>query len=167
MRRRAAYPRTVTEVNGLRLAYRGFIAGLAGGYVWAAIAMLLSGIAEGDPLRPLRPFAIAVTPMAASPELAFVLGLFVVQAGGALVGMCFAYFFARFFTVRATLAAAAPAFALLAWGLAAAIVVHDTGLVTFATHPIPVVASIGFGLLLGAAVPVRGEVTRYAGSPST
>ena len=36
-----------------------------------------------------------------SPELAFVLGLAAIQAGGALVGMCFAYFFARFFTVRA------------------------------------------------------------------
>jgi hypothetical protein len=157
----------VTEVNGLRLAYRGFITGLAGGYVWAAIAMLLSAIADGDPLRTLRPFVLAVTPMAASAELAFVLGLFVVQAGGALVGICFAYFFARFFTVRATLAIAAPAFALLAWGLVAAVVAHDTGLVAFATHPIPVVASIGFGLVLGAGVPVRGEVTRYAGSPST
>src|SRR5918992_5251545 len=118
----------MTEVMGLRLAYRGFVTGLAGAYVWAAIAMLLGAALHGDPLHPLRPLAMALTPVADTPELAFVLGLAAVQAGGALVGMCFAYFFARFFTVRATLAAAAPAFALLAWGLAAAIVVHDTGL---------------------------------------
>src|SRR6188768_2709401 len=87
----------MTDVNGLRLPYRGFIAGLAGGYVWAAIAMLLAALAEGDPLRPLRPIALALTPIAGSPELAFVLGLAAVQAGGAVIGMCFAYFFARFF----------------------------------------------------------------------
>jgi hypothetical protein len=90
----------VTEVNGLRLAYRGLIAGLAGGYVWAAIAMTLAGIVHGDPLRPLEPLALALAPFARSPELSFVLGLGAVQAGGALVGMCFAYFFGRFFTVR-------------------------------------------------------------------
>jgi hypothetical protein len=157
----------VTEVNGLRLAYRGLIAGLAGGYVWIAIAMLLSALIDGDPLRPLRPVALALSPIAGSPELAFVLGLAAVQAGGALVGMCFAYFFARFFTVRATLAVAAPAVALLAWGLLSATVSRDTGIVEFATHPIPALASLGYGLLLGAAVPIRREVTRYAGSPST
>ena len=54
----------MTEVNGLRLAYRGLIAGLAGGYVWIAIAMLLSALAEGDPLRPLRPAALALSPLA-------------------------------------------------------------------------------------------------------
>jgi hypothetical protein len=80
----------MTDVNGLRLAYRGFIAGLAGGYVWTAIAMLLAALAEGDPLRPLRPIALALTPVAGSPELAFVLGLAAVQAGGAVIGMCFA-----------------------------------------------------------------------------
>ena len=58
---------------------------------------------HGDPLRPLRPLALALTPLAGSPELAFVLGLAAVQAGGAVIGMCFAYFFARFFTVRDTL----------------------------------------------------------------
>ncbi|HEX7196519.1 MAG TPA: hypothetical protein VF364_06760 [Candidatus Limnocylindria bacterium] len=157
----------MTEVNGLRLAYRGLIAGLAGGYVWTAIAMLLSAVVDGDPLLPLRPVALALSPLAGSPELAFVLGLGAVQAGGALVGICFAYFFARFFTVRATLAIAAPAIAMLAWGLAGTIVARDTGILAFATHPIPVFASLGYGLLLGAAVPVRGEVTRYAGSPST
>ena len=150
----------MTEVNGLRLAYRGLIAGLAGGYVWTAIAMLLSALADGDALRPLRPLALALSPLAGSPELAFVLGLASVQAGGALVGMCFAYFFARFFTVRATLAIAAPAFTLLAWGLIGAVVARDAGIVAFATHPIPAIASLGYGLLLGGAVPLRGEVIR-------
>lgn len=157
----------MTDVNGLRLAYRGFITGLAGGYVWAAIAMLLSAVAEADPLRPLRPIALALSPLAGSPELAFVLGFAAVQAGGAIVGMCFAYFFARFFTVRTTLAIAAPTFALLAWALIGTIVAHDSGILEFATHPVPALASLGYGLLIGAALPLRGEVTRYAGSPST
>ena len=157
----------MTEVNGLRLAYRGFIAGLAGGYVWAAIAMALAGIAHGDPLRPLEPFALALTPMAREPELAFVLGLGAVQAGGALLGMCFAYFFGRFFTVRATVAAAGPCFALLVWGLIGAVLIRDTGGSWFAAHPIAILATIGFGLLVGGAIPLRGEVTRYSGSPST
>ncbi len=157
----------MTEVNGLRLAYRGFISGLAGGYVWAAIAMVLSGLADGDPLRPLRPIALAFSPVASSPELAFVLGLAAIQGGGALIGMCFAYFFARFFTVRATLAIAAPALTLLVWGMIGAVVARDSGVVEFATHPIPALASLGYGLLLGAAIPLRGEVIRYAGSPST
>ncbi|MGI8998236.1 MAG: hypothetical protein ACR2GO_00780 [Candidatus Limnocylindria bacterium] len=157
----------MTEVKGLHLAFRGLVAGLAGGYVWTAIAMLLSAVADGDPLRPLRPIALAFSPLAGSPELAFVLGLGGVQAGGALVGMCFAYFFARFFTARATLAIAAPAFTLLIWGLIGAIVARDSGIVEFATHPIPALASLGYGVLLGAALPLRGEVTRYAGSPST
>ena len=157
----------MTDVNGLRLAYRGFIAGLAGGYVWTAVAMLLAALADGDPLRPLRPIALALSPFAGSPELAFVLGLAAVQAGGAVVGMCFAYFFARFFTVRTTLAIAAPAFTLLAWGLIGTVVARDSGIVEFATHPIPALASLGYGLLLGIALPLRGDVTRYAGSPST
>jgi hypothetical protein len=157
----------MTEVIGLRLAYRGFIAGLAGGYVWTAIAMLLSALAGGDPLGPLRPVALALSPLAGSPELAFVLGLAAIQAGGAVVGMCFAYFFARFFTVRTTLAVAAPAFMLLAWALIASVVARDSGIVEFATHPIPALASLGYGLLLGIGLPVRGEVNRYVESPST
>lgn len=163
----------MTEINGLRLAYRGFVSGLAAGYVWAAIAMALAGIAFGDPLRALRPFAEALVPVAAPSELAFVLGLGAVQAGGALVGMCFAYFFGRFFTVRATVAAAGPCFALLIWGLVAAIGLGSGGEPgwAFAGHPIAILATIGFGLLLGGAVPLRGDVTRagqtQSGSPST
>lgn len=161
----------MTEINGLRLAYRGFVSGLAAGYVWAAIAMALAGMAFGDPLRALRPFAEALVPIASPPELAFVLGLGAVQAGGALIGMCFAYFFARFFTVRATVAAAGPCFALLVWGLVAVGLETSTAADGFAAHPIAVLATIGFGLLLGGAVPLRGDVSRQSpagsGSPST
>ncbi len=157
----------MTEINGLRLAYRGLVAGLAGGYVWAAVAMALAALTLGDPLAPLRPIALALSPLAVSPELGFVLGLAAVQAGGALFGMTFAYFFGRFFTVRSTVAIAAPIVALLVWGVVGAAVARDIGIASFASHPIPAVASLAYGLLLGAGVPVRAEVTRYAGSPST
>jgi hypothetical protein len=105
--------------------------------------------------------------LAGSSELAFVLGLAAVQAGGALVGMCFAYFFARFFTVRVTLRLAAPAVALLAWAIIGAAVSRAAGVPDLATEAIPLLATIGFGVILGAAVPVRAEVMRYSGSPST
>jgi hypothetical protein len=156
----------MTEVMGLRLAYRGFVTGLAGAYVWAAIAMLLGAVIHGDPLGPLRPLAIAISPLADSPELAFVLGLIAIQAGGALVGMCFAYFFARFFTVRATLSVAAPVVALLAWALIAAGLAR-LGVPMGPLEVAPILATIGYGVLLGAGVPVRGEVTYPSGSPST
>jgi hypothetical protein len=157
----------MTEVNGLRLAYRGLIAGLAGGYAWAAIAMTLAGLLHGDPLRPLEPIATAIFPVAGSPELSFVLGLGAVQAGGALLGMCFAYFFGRFFTVRPTLAAAGLAFALLSWGLVGLALSGAPAAVGFATQPIGIIAAIGFGIFLGAWVPLRGEVVRQSGSPVT
>lgn len=153
----------MTEVNGLRLAYKGFVGGLAGAYVWAAIAMALAALVHGDPLRPLEPMARALWPLADSPELAFVLGLCAVQAGGATVGMVFAYFFGRFFTVRRTLAAAAPAASVLAWALIA------SGLTAFvpgaeaAVGPATVVATVGYGLMLGATVPVRADVRRPPG----
>ena len=152
---------------GGRLIYRGLIAGLAGGYVWIAIAMLLSALADGDALLPLRPVALALSPVAGSPELAFVLGLAAVQATGAVIGVLFAYFFARFFTVRTTLAVAAPAFAMLAWGLIAALIARDTGILEFATHPIPALASACYGILLGGALPLRGQVTRSAAASSS
>ena len=159
----------MTEVNGLRLAYRGFVAGLAGGYIWVAIAMTLAAIMRADPLLPLRPFALAVTPLAGSSELAFVIGLMAVQTAGALVGMCFAYFFARFFTVTATLRIAAPAVALLAWALiaAAADVTPRVAAADWQAQIVPLIATLGYAVLLGAWVPVRGEVIRQAGSPST
>ena len=150
----------MTDVNGLRLAYRGLVAGLAGAYVWAALAMALAGLVWGDPLAPLRPFALAISPLAGYPELAFVLGLAAVQAGGGLIGMCFAYFMARFFTVRATMRVAAPVTAILVWGLIAAVLERDGASLTPAFHAVAVVGTLGYGLLLGAGVPVRGEVAR-------
>ena len=157
----------MTEVNGLRLAYKGFVGGLAGGYAWAAIAMVLAAIVHGDPLRALEPIALAIAPVAGSPELAFVLGLAAVQLIGALVGMCFAYFFGRYFTVRATLTIAAPAVALLVWGLLAMTLTRELGAAELAAAPITIAATIGYGIILGATVPLRGEVTRQPGSPST
>lgn len=157
----------MTELNGLRLAYRGLISGLAGGYVWVAIAMTLAGLVHEDPLRPLRPLVAVLVGDAARPELAFVIGLFAIQAGGALAGMCFAYFFARFFTVRPTLALAGPCFALLVWAVAVGGGAVASDSADAALQPITALATVGFGLLIGAAVPLRGEVTRYSGSPST
>jgi hypothetical protein len=148
----------VTKVNGLRLAYRGFVSGLAGAYVWAAIAMTLSGLVHGDPLAPLRPIAAAIAPVANSPELAFVIGLAGLQSACGLVGMCFAYFFARYFTVRSTLAVAAPAMAVLTWAVAS--VGLDKAGLPATTQAIAVAATLGYGVLLGANVPLRGEVTR-------
>jgi hypothetical protein len=151
----------MTEVNGLRLAYRGFVGGLAGAYAWVAVAMVTAGLVEHDPLLPLRPIAGLLSPViSASSELSFVVGLGIVQAGGGLIGMCFAYFFGRFFTVRATVTAAAPAFAILAWTLVAVGVATLVGPADLALRPIPIVASIGYGLLLGLSLPLRGEVLR-------
>lgn len=150
----------MTDVNGLRLAYRGFVAGLAGAYVWAAVVMTLSGLLAGDPLSPLRPIALAISPLAGTPELAFVLGLAAIQAAGALIGMCFAYFVARFFTVRATMRIVAPVTAILAWGLIAAVLEAEQVGVPPAFHAVAIVGAIGYGMLLGARVPVRGEVAR-------
>jgi hypothetical protein len=155
----------MTEVNGLRLAYRGFITGLAASYAWLALAMALSGLLLGDSLAPLRPLAAAVSPAASSSELAFVIGLLVVQAGGGLIGICFAYFFGRFFTVRGTLLAAAPAFTLLAWALLQA-GLSSLSSIPPGLAPVGVLACLGYGLLLGVGVPVRGEVVR-AQSPVT
>ena len=157
----------MTEINGLRLAYRGFVTGLAGGYVWAAIGMTFGAVAVGDPLFVLRPFALAVSPLADTPATSFVLGFAAIQIGGAVVGMLFAYFFARFFTVRATLTIAAPAVALLAWSLIAAAFTRDIDGAAFAQHAAPVLATLGYGVLLAAGIPVRGDVARYSGSPST
>lgn len=162
----------MTEINGLRLAYRGFVAGLAGGYVWAAVAMVLAALLHEDPLQPLRPIALALSPLAGTPELSFVVGLAAIQAAGGLIGMTFAYFFGRFFTVRPTVLAAAPLVTVLVWVLVAAVVAGETTIVEFATSPIGVVATIGYGVLIGLWIPLRGEVTRtppvdQSGSPST
>ena len=157
----------MTEVNGLRLAYKGFVGGLAGAYVWTAVAMSMAALVHGDPLRSLAPLALALTPLAGSQALSFVLGLLAVQAGGAFIGMGFAYFFGRYFTIRTTMAIAAPAAALLAWGLIAASLAKELPGIELVAAPISILATIGYGLVLGATVPLRGEVMRYSGSPST
>jgi hypothetical protein len=164
----------MTEVNGLRLAYRGFVTGLAAAYVWAAVAMIVGWLLAGDALAPLRPFAGVVSPLlAGEEELAFVIGLAAAQAGGGLLGIFFAYFFGRFFTVRATLLAAAPAYALLAWALIAAGLITWGATPSLATSAAPLLATLAYGLLLGYGLPLRGEVLRpqdqvaRSSSPST
>src|SRR5687768_651658 len=102
--------------------------------------MVLAGVVHGDPLRALEPFARTLTPVAGSPETAFVLGLLAVQAGGALIGMCFASFFGRFFTVHGTLAVAAPAAAVLAWGIIQAKLSRDLPGIELVAAPISIVA---------------------------
>jgi hypothetical protein len=75
--------------------------------------------------------------------------------------MCFAYFFARFFTIRATLTVAGPVVAVLVWALLA-VLLDRAGMadLTAAHQGVAAVATVGFGAILGAGVPVRGEVTR-------
>jgi hypothetical protein len=153
----------VTEINGLRLAYRGLVTGLAAGWVWAATAMLGGLLAGWRPLLPLEVLGGGH----GRAELAMGIAIVALASGG--IGMAFAYFFARFFTVRGTLLAAAPSFALLAW-LATATALR---LLTAGTDIWPQlvlgVASLSYGLLLGFGLPVRGQVARHAsaGSPST
>jgi hypothetical protein len=149
----------VTEINGLRLAYRGFVTGLAAGYVWAATALRGALLVGEDPLAPMH-----VVGGAGRDGLLAGIGL--IQVSAAAVGMTFAYFFARYFTVRGTLAVAAPCFAGLAWLLLLRIGLDPGPLeiqLAFA------VASLLYGAMLGAGLPVRPEVTRYssAASPST
>ncbi|HET7520310.1 MAG TPA: hypothetical protein VFK61_02100 [Candidatus Limnocylindria bacterium] len=150
----------MTEINGLRLAYRGLITGLAGGWVWAAAAMLGGLLAGRQPLLPLEVLGGGD----GRGELA--IGMVVTQLAGGGVGMGFAYFFARYFTVRGTLLAAAPCFALLAW-LAAGTFLPGAG---DAAVPQLILgaASVLYGLLLGAGLPVRSQVQRQPSlSPST
>jgi hypothetical protein len=148
----------MTEINGLRLAYRGLVAGLAGGYVWLAVAMLMSWPITG-PLSPVRLVAgIGPDRFASAPGSSFVLALVLVEVTAGAMGMAFAYFLGRYFTVRGTIAAAAPCFALLAWlsvserlGVSRLPVTMQVGL-GFAT--------LLYGALLGAAVPTRPELLR-------
>jgi hypothetical protein len=151
----------MTSVNGLRLAYRGFVTGLAAGYAWLAVAMVYAALAVGDPLQPLRPLASLILPAAGgSASASFVIGFGLVQLASAMAGMCFAYFFGRFFTTRPTMAAAAPCFALLAWALVAAAIGARSGNGGLGLALAPLLATLAYGLLLGAGVPLRGEVLR-------
>jgi hypothetical protein len=149
----------VTEINGLRLAYRGVIIGLAGGYVWAAAAMLGMLLAGGDPLAPLHV-------LGGAGREGLLAGIGLLQVGSAAIGMTFAYFFGRYFTVRGTLALAGPCFAGLAWLLLLRVGLHPGALETQLALG---AATLLYGVVLGAGLPVRAEVVRYApsGSPST
>ena len=150
----------MTVVNGLRLAYRGFVTGLASGYAWLATAMLIGALVERDPLVALRPFVEILLPASGgSSSTAFVLGFALVQLGAATLGMVFAYFFARFFTTRSTLAIAAPCFAVLAWALLATSITRSAG-EALGLAVTPLLATLAYGLLLGAGLPLRGEVLR-------
>ncbi len=152
----------MTEIYGLRLAYRGLIAGLAGGYVWLAVAMLMSWPITG-PLSPVQLLA-AVGParLASAPGSGFVLALVLVEVTAGAMGLGFAYFLGRYFTVRRTLAAAGPCFALLAWLSASE---------SLGVSRLPPAVQVGFGfatllygILLGASVPTRPELLRTSNS---
>jgi hypothetical protein len=159
----------VTEVNGLRLAYRGFIAGLIGAYVWVAIAMF-AAVLGGAPLEPLLTVGSLGQGGAEVPATrAFVVGLALAQVVGGGVGIAFAYFFARFFTVRGTLGMAAVCVAVLAWAILSNRLAVAAGLDpwSFGTSIGLLVATVAYGGVLGSSVPVRSDVSRYSGSPST
>ncbi len=160
----------MTSVIGLRLAYRGFVTGLAAGYVWIATAMGLAALLHGDPLAPLRPLATLVLPAAGgSASTSFVVGFGLVQLAAATVGMCFSYFCGRGCTAGPTLAAAAPCVALLAGALLSAGAGSQSSDADLGIAAAPVLATLVYGLLLGAGLPLRGDVLRngQAGSPST
>jgi hypothetical protein len=150
----------MTEVNGLRLAFRGLVAGMAAGWVWLATAMLGSLAVGEDPLRPLRIIG------AHAPNAGLVLAAAVIQVAAAGIGLGFAYFFGRYFTVRGTLFAAATTFALLAWLTVADVRAGSTG---WTGQIVLCLAALAYGITLGAGIPVRGEVMRYPseGSAST
>jgi hypothetical protein len=149
----------VTEINGLRLAYRGFVTGLAAGYVWLATAMLGAIIAAANPLIPLHV-------LGGAGREGLLAGIGLLQVGSAAIGMTFAYFFGRYFTVRGTLAVAGPCFAGLGWMLLLRLGLNPGGPQIQLAF---LAASLLYGAILGAGLPVRPEVARYssAASPST
>ena len=141
----------MTEVNGPRLAYRGLVAGLAAGWVWLAITLaglLATGV---DPLH-------LVQPLARDAAWAAVGAVALAQVGAGLAGVLFAYFFGRYFTVRATLAVSATVFALLAWLAVADVAGAET--LRWSVQVVLGVAALAYGAMLGTAVPIRGEVLR-------
>jgi hypothetical protein len=139
----------VTEINGLRLAYRCLVTGLAAGWVWAATAMLGGALLGWQPLLPLELLGGG----RGRGELALGIAITQLAAGG--IGMAFAYFFARFFTVRPTLAVAAPCFAVLAWLVLGRLTENSA-----ATNVVLLTASLLYGVMLGATVPIRGDLLR-------
>jgi hypothetical protein len=154
----------MTDVNGLHLAFRGLIAGLAAGWVWVAVALTGLLLAGSDPLAATTTLGNGT----AGSGLISALAIAQVVAGG--IGLVFAYFFARYFTVRGTLAIAALAFAVLCW-LATAYVL-DGGWLSMTRQAVLTLAAGSYGAMLGGGVPTRTEVLRErppqtAGSPST
>ena len=143
----------MTEINGLRLAYRGLVTGLAAGWVWAATAMIGGFIGGWGPLLPLELLGGGRE----RDELARGIAIALLASGG--IGMVFAYFFARYFTVRITLAIAAPCFAVLAW-----LVLGRLTDSRAATDAVLLTASLLYGVMLGASVPVRGDLLRASGA---
>jgi hypothetical protein len=141
----------VTQINGLRLAYRGLIIGLAAGYVWLAAAMLGAILAAVNPVEPLYVLG------GGRSQIDLAQGIALHQLGSGGIGMVFAYFFARYFTVRPTLAAAGPCFAVLSWLLVSPALGVRTDA---AQQAILLLASVAYGTMLGLGLPVRGEVTR-------
>jgi hypothetical protein len=143
----------VTEINGLRLAYRGLVTGLAAGWVWAAAGMIGGLIADWRPLLPLELLGGGH----GRAELAMGIATALLASGG--IGMTFAYFFARYFTVRRTLAIAAPCFAVLSWLLLGRLTEGGA-----TANLVLLVASVLYGVMLGAAIPVRGDLLRAHGA---
>ncbi len=146
----------MTEVNGLRLAYRGLVAGLAAGWVWLAIALaglLAIGV---DPISAVRSLGHG------APAWSVIAAVAVAQVTAGLTGLLFAYFFGRYFTVRTTLAVSATAFALLVWLAAANLAGADAQ--RWSVQAVLAVASLAYGAMLGSALPVRGDVLRGAGT---
>ncbi|HYN64350.1 MAG TPA: hypothetical protein VES36_07075 [Candidatus Limnocylindrales bacterium] len=143
----------MTEINGLRLAYRGLVTGLAAGWVWAATAMLGGMLFGWHPLLPLEVLG------GGHGRVELALGIAITQLAAGGIGMVFAYFFARFFTVRPTLAVAAPCFAVLAW-----LVLGQMTERSATTNVVLLAASLVYGIMLGATVPIRGDLLRSRGA---
>lgn len=141
----------MTEVNGPRLAYRGLVAGLAAGWVWLAIALAGLLAVGADPLGLIRP-------LGGGPAWAAVGALAVAQLVAGFVGLCFTYFFGRYFTIRSTLAVSATAFAVLAWLAASDLAGAAT--LRWSVQAVLVIASLAYGATLGSSAPIRGEVLR-------
>jgi hypothetical protein len=150
-------------VDGFRLAYRGLIAGLVGAYLWVAGAMVAGLLVAGDPVSPLRTVGLAASPAwIADPSLHWLPVLAALaQAGGGLAGVLFAYFVARYFTVRRTLAIAGTCVGLLlGWAVLGSLVPPGDPTPAAPAALAIAVGSIWYGVFIGLEVPLRGDVER-------
>ena len=132
--------------------------------MWVAVALTGLVLAGSDPLAATTRLGNGT----AGSGLISALAIAQVASGG--IGLVFAYFFGRYFTVRSTLALTALAFAVLSW-LATAYVLDGSWL-SLTRQAVLVLASVAYGAMLGGAVPTRNEVLRQrptqpAESPST